>query len=269
MRAPTASPLLARSALALLVAATSLAAASVATAQTPPPGPAPGAAAPPQPGQPGQPGYPQPPYGYPPYQPGQPSPYPPGQPYPYPYPPGQPYPYPPGQAYPYPPPYPYSYPPAAPPPAAPPPEQTWQEGDPTPAGFHVEERPRKGLVTAGILVTAIPYGIGVMGAAAADFKNSSLWLLAPWLGPWMTLGRRDYACGDKSDDSARDGAKCLGEVFLVMGLIADGVVQTAGGVLLLTGYLTAKPTLVRDAATLRVAPMPVGTGYGLGAVGAF
>jgi hypothetical protein len=54
-----------------------------------------------------------------------------------------------------------------------------------------------------------------------------------------------------------------------MGLIVSGVVQAAGGTLLLVGLLNPKPALVRDDTALRVRPMTVGSGYGLGLQQAF
>jgi hypothetical protein len=54
-----------------------------------------------------------------------------------------------------------------------------------------------------------------------------------------------------------------------MGLITDGIMQVAGGSLLLAGYVATKPGLVRNDATLRVLPMRIGTGAGAGAVGSF
>jgi hypothetical protein len=135
----------------------------------------------------------------------------------------------------------------------------------------VEERPRKGLVVSGWLLTAIPYGVGLIAAASADFKNHSGWLAVPFAGPWLMMGRRDYGCDDNDADQkdSEDGLTCVADVFVVMGLIMDGVMQTAGGTLLLIGYVNQKKHVVRDTATLRISPMQIGTGRGLGVVGTF
>jgi hypothetical protein len=179
-------------------------------------------------------------------------------------PPGQPPPYyapPPGYAY--------------PPPVAyqPPAELPDKEGAPIPVGYHEEERPRKGLVIAGFLVAGIPYGIGLLGASSADFKNESGWLAVPFAGPWLFMGRRNYAC-DNNDDDANDpddneGLSCVGEAFLIMGLIMDGVMQAGGGTLLLIGYANPKKHVIRDGVSVNVHPMRVGTGQGLGLTGTF
>ena len=42
-----------------------------------------------------------------------------------------------------------------------PPPAPWTEGAPIPPGYHVEQQMRSGLLTAGILVTAIPYVVGL------------------------------------------------------------------------------------------------------------
>ena len=173
----------------------------------------------------------------------------------------------------YPPPYPYPpypYPPPAYQRRPMPDELPYREGAPIPVGYHREERPRTGLITAGWIVTAIPYGVGLVAAAGSEFRNQSGWLAVPYAGPWLTIGRRDYSCDDSAEESdANEGLKCFGDVFLVMGLVFDGLVQAAGGTMLLIGHTSPKTLLVRDEATLRVRPMHVGSGHGLGIDGSF
>ena len=141
----------------------------------------------------------------------------------------------------------------------------YREGDPVPPGFHVEEKPRSGLVTGGLVMVLVPYAIGAFAAIAANFGNESTWLLMPVLGPWMTMGQRRYnGCDSSSKSDVSNGLGCTADVFVVMGLIVSGVLQATGGTLLLLGYLNPKPTLVRDDAALKLRPMTIGTGYGLG-----
>jgi hypothetical protein len=147
---------------------------------------------------------------------------------------------------------------------APPAELPYEAGEPIPVGYRLVDEPRRGLVLAGFIVTAIAYGIGVMAAVAADFDNSSVYMTIPFVGPWLTLGRRQY--GDCSDSSGADeGLRCVGDVFIVMGLIADGVVQTVGGSLLFAGYAARQTKLVRSDLAWSVGPRRVGSGYGFGA----
>jgi hypothetical protein len=183
-------------------------------------------------------------------------------------------------AAPYPPPYsgPYPGPPAYYPPPhgyaprsyEPPLELPYRKGAPIPTGYHLEERPRTGLITAGWIVTAIPYGVGLVAGASASFHNASGWLAVPFVGPWLTLGRRDYSCDDlNEDDDSSEGLGCAGDVLIATGLILDGVMQATGGTLLLFGYTTSKTTLVRNDAVLRIRPVRVGTGHGIGFDGTF
>lgn len=172
---------------------------------------------------------------------------------------------PPAGGYVYPPPV-YAYPQGQ---AQPPPTKAYREGDPVPAGYHLEEHPRKGLVTAGYIVVGIPWGMGLLVASAGNFANSSGWLAVPVAGPWITMGQRHSSCSNDSDRSAKAGLECVGDVFVVMTLIMDGIMQATGGILLTIGYTATKTTLVRDDQAFRVTPMQIGSGYGFGAVGAF
>ena len=159
---------------------------------------------------------------------------------------------------------------AAPPPPAPP-SAPWQPGSPPPPGYHIEDRPRTGLVIAGAIVGGIPYFFSVTTATAAREDNASGWLYLPVVGPWMTLGQRTYGCNslDNANQSTSQSLQCVGDIFVVMGLIADGVLQATGATLLLVGVAAGKPTLVRDDQAVHVTPMQVGTGYGAGLAGTF
>lgn len=146
----------------------------------------------------------------------------------------------------------------------------WRDGDPIPPGYHVEDLPRSGLVTAGYIVTGIPYFFSVVAALSANNDNESGWLLVPFAGPWVTMGRRRYGCNaDAMNQTTGQSLTCVADVFVVMGLIFDGIVQATGGTLLLTGYVATKPGLVRNDAALRVLPMQMGAGMGVGAFGEF
>ena len=81
------------------------------------------------------------------------------------------------------------------------------------------------------------------------------------------MGRRDY--GDCEDSSSDEGLDCVADVFVVMGLLIDGMAQTGGAIMLAVGYGTQKKKLVRDDVALRVGPRAIGSGYGLVASGSF
>jgi hypothetical protein len=158
-----------------------------------------------------------------------------------------------------------SFPPAG---YAPPAELPYEAGQPIPVGYRVVDEPRRGLVTAGLIVTSISYVIGVMAATATDFENSSTYMLIPIAGPWLTLGRRHNShCSDSS--SASEGLHCVGDAVVIMGLIADGVVQVIGGSLLIAGYAARQTRLVRSDLAWSVFPRRIGSGYGFGAHASF
>ncbi|MDQ2644813.1 MAG: hypothetical protein M3020_13440 [Myxococcota bacterium] len=147
-----------------------------------------------------------------------------------------------------------------------PPVYPYRDGMPLPPGYHLEERPRRGLVIAGWLTAGIPYALGLTVAASADFGNESGWLAVPFVGPWLTLGRRDYGCDEREE--GEEDRSCL-EDTVVAPLILSGIAQTAGGTLLLVGYLVTKNYAVRNDVSSVVLPSRVGSGYGLTWTGGF
>jgi hypothetical protein len=127
-------------------------------------------------------------------------------------------------------------------------------------------------VIAGAIIAGIPYFFSVTTASAASGANETGWLYVPVAGPWMTLGQRNYAtCNtpDNGNQSTSQSLACVGDIFAVMGLITDGIMQATGAALLLAGVAASRPTLVRDDDAVRVTPMRVGSGYGAGLAGTF
>jgi len=148
-------------------------------------------------------------------------------------------------------------------------ELPYKEGQPIPVGYHPIERPRYGLALGGWLTLGIPYGISIVAASAGNFENESSWLLLPVLGPWMTLGRREYGDCDNSA-SDKENADCVADVFVVMGLIMDGLAQAGGATMLIIGYTTTKTKLVRnDVARVQIGPRRIASGYGVAVSGDF
>jgi hypothetical protein len=133
----------------------------------------------------------------------------------------------------------------------------------------LREDPRYGLVTGGFLLAGIPYAIGLAVAAGANFENGTDWLAIPFVGPWLTLGRRQYGQCEQGQNTTSESLTCVGDVFVVMGLIMDGILQTGGGTMVLIGYLATKKRLVRNDWVMTISPRVIGSGYGIGASGAF
>jgi hypothetical protein len=153
--------------------------------------------------------------------------------------------------------------------ATPSPELAYSEGEPIPPGYRLEEKPIRGLVVAGYIVSAIPYGIGVMVATGSQFANRTEMLLIPYLGPWLTLGMRETSACTKTNGNEGSGLGCVGDSLAVSFLVMDGLVQAAGGGLLLGGYLGTRKRLVYERSGWNWSPGLVGTGYGIRAAGVF
>jgi len=150
---------------------------------------------------------------------------------------------PPQQGYPGQAPYPYQPPGAyAQQQGAPPAKLRYQDGAAPPAGYHVEEHPRKGLVISGAVTLGTAYFLSATIGLSSSNPDDR-WLLMPVFGPFVDMGARgSHSCGQNS--SAVD---CnLFEPIIRFYLAMDGIVQTAGGVLLLTGFLFQKKEFVSD-----------------------
>jgi hypothetical protein len=130
-------------------------------------------------------------------------------------------------------------------------------GGAIPAGYHLEERPRKGLIISGALLTGIPWALGVSIVSGSNFPNSSGWLVVPALGPWLTLAaRHDSRCSSTSDDlCVDDGVNAATRTVLVL----DGLMQTAGAVLFIVGVSSPSKVVARDfTGSLHFTPAPLG-----------
>ncbi|MES1184872.1 MAG: hypothetical protein ABUL60_13745 [Myxococcales bacterium] len=143
----------------------------------------------------------------------------------------------------------------------------YEDGEPIPAGYQVRQEIRRGPVIAGAIVMGVPWTFSVIGASAADFEDMSGFLLLPGVGPWLMLlagGANDVDCGLRDDFCARDRSGLRGVLLL------DGMVQSAGAVMLTIGLLYPRGYLVPNVVGVSIVPTQVGPhGYGLGAVGTF
>jgi hypothetical protein len=164
-----------------------------------------------------------------------------------------------------PPAYPPSYYPPAPPYGARPrgpARLRYEEGDPIPAGYHVVQRARQGLVIAGTIVFAVSYGIALTVALVDDFKDQTGSLAIPIAGPWLMMYSRS-----RPNCDSQTGEGCVeqtAETILRFYLAVDGVAQAAGVGLLSFG-VAGRQILVRDDtyASVHLTPGPVGrAGYG-------
>ena len=110
-----------------------------------------------------------------------------------------------------------------------------------PPGYHLEERPRKGLVIAGAVVFGTTYFLSA--AIGMSSKNTDdRWLLVPVFGPFLDLGARGNNCTTSSSTTACDALETVVRFYLAL----DGVVQGAGGLLLISGFVFPKKEFVSD-----------------------
>jgi hypothetical protein len=146
-------------------------------------------------------------------------------------------------------------------------ELPYEEGDTIPEGYKLRTQPRRGLIIAGSIVTGVPWVFSVMAAVGADYENKTGFLLVPAVGPWLTLmagGGKDDDCGGTDDFCNADNAG------LRSVLVLDGIVQTAGAIMFVSGFAFPRTRLVRKDVTLSFLPTTVGRdGYGIGAIGTF
>jgi hypothetical protein len=122
--------------------------------------------------------------------------------------------------------------------------------------------------SVGTSLRGSPYGIVATAAMSADFKNATPYLLVPFIGPWLTLGRRRYSNCTKGIESSKEWG-CVADALVVTFLAMDGLIQAGGGAMLLTGYLTTRKKLVRNNIAWTITPHRVEAGYGLSILGVF
>jgi hypothetical protein len=140
----------------------------------------------------------------------------------------------------------------------------YEEGEPIPPGYHADTRIRTGLVVGGAVTFGVMYLFSVLAGAVIndvadqpDYYGSSTknergdFLFVPVLGPFLQMTKTKSSSGNTM-------------------LVIDGVAQAAGATMLIVGITSPKTVLVRnDLAEVRVTPMQVGTGNGVGLVGTF
>jgi hypothetical protein len=144
-------------------------------------------------------------------------------------------------------------------------------GGPVPAGFHVEERPRKGLIIAGAVVVGVPWVLGITFASGNNpsFENQSGWLVIPALGPWITLAARKKSTYCSTSYTSSGSSTCTyvddgSDSAMRTLLILDGLTQAAGTIMLVAGLASPKKVVTRDfVGSLHFTPAPIGRlGYG-------
>lgn len=158
--------------------------------------------------------------------------------------------------------------------APPPVELRYVEGRPIPPGYHVETRPRKGLIVSGSIILGVPYFLS-LSVAASSKADADHWLYVPLLGPFIDVGNRKEDCNTFSNGNFGSTTTCTDDSSVRFFLMTDGLMQAAGAAMLILGFALPQRLLVRDDAPFvgssgrqfvwSVAPRTFGrSGYGLG-----
>jgi hypothetical protein len=129
--------------------------------------------------------------------------------------------------------------------------------------------PNGALIASGLLTFGVPYLASVSVAAQSQHVGDSR-LFIPVAGPWMDLNDRPDMC------RGRHTTGCDQDTSDRVMLIANGVLQAAGALQILGGFLFPETRTVTTVAATKVTPemtitpFSAGVGsYGLGAVGRF
>lgn len=127
----------------------------------------------------------------------------------------------------------------------------YEQGDPIPPGYHVEERHRSGLVIGGGAVLGAAYLAGL--ALAERSMPGKDWLWVPVVGPFGGIMKEDARCQvpatatpgavESADECSKQVVKAARRVTM---LLVDGLVQVAGGSLLVIGVTSKHRELVRE-----------------------
>lgn len=124
---------------------------------------------------------------------------------------------------------------------------------PPPRLFHEEMQPNYGLMVAGLAIFGASWSINAASAYLADE-----WKLAvPVVGPFMETQNINTGAGN---DANR---------MLVGLLVFDGLIETAGAIMLVAGAITHHKVRVYDSPRVSVVPTAGPAGGGLAAFGRF
>jgi hypothetical protein len=142
----------------------------------------------------------------------------------------------------------------------------YDEGQPIPEGYHVEQRVRGGMVIPGAVLLGVSYLLGATVASADNYNDQTGWLLLPVAGPWLMLlmhKSNTSSCDPTVTFCSTTSSSSSDQTDTRFLLTSDGLVQAAGAVLLILG-LRGRQVLVRHGiASLSVAPTRVGSAEGL------
>lgn len=128
----------------------------------------------------------------------------------------------------------------------------------------VEHRPNRALLSTGTGIFVLSYGASVVAGAVSD-RDADKNLFIPVVGPWMDLGDRGCSATERCGQN-EDIAKAM--------VITSGIVQGAGVLMALSSLFIPETSTVEERSRsakphVRVLPVSLSAGAGLGAVGRF
>lgn len=124
---------------------------------------------------------------------------------------------------------------------------------PIPDGYHLAERPRRGLMIGGGITTAAVYSFGLWVASANDFKYTTGWVLLPVLGPWLAIATN--TC-NASDTDCQDSKPDVNKAMAIL-----GVGQAVGVGLVAAGLTFRKKVFVRNDLAANILVLPASFGH--------
>jgi hypothetical protein len=139
-----------------------------------------------------------------------------------------------------------------------PPILPYEKGLPVTPGYRVVERSASGLLVGGALTFGAAYAAALAFGASQGFDNGTSYGAIPIVGPWAAIGGRSFRCStsipvsqNTTGKAVQDALnKCVGaafdEIFAVVFLTADGLIQATGAVLFFVGLASGREELVRE-----------------------
>jgi hypothetical protein len=135
------------------------------------------------------------------------------------------------------------------------------ESAPAPDTARARTDPEVRAIAGGVFTFGISYGFA-LGVAATSGHQGDSHLYMPIVGPWLDLGDRG---------SCPHAASCNNETAYGALIVADGVLQTLGALLVVSGFAFPTTREVMTAApTIQIAPVEYAHGgLGLATFGTF
>ena len=144
-------------------------------------------------------------------------------------------------------------------------QMVYQQGQPIPPGYHVEHRTRYGLAISGSILFGLTY-VPTAAAAWYDTGERTPLYAVPILGPLLVIpAKTKNYCVESDHNPCFDFSG-----FITAFFIADAVVQAAGAIMAVRGFLGRDVLIRNETAQATLIPGPVGsTGYGAWLTGRF